>query len=195
MESIPKPDELLALHDITAELFETLQAWFQVPDSVSLALADIDSAVTELGDPVMIAAMAMRKLQALRLLAQPGVRTSTDVVVAIVQDLDRALLQAPTMRLRRVAEQTDWDAEFAGLFGEGGSRPASAEDTAGSFGAADGRSAGQDAAFLGGAETADGLGSLDGDAQEVRFQELHGALHRALRAVVEASDGEIRYLI
>jgi len=183
------------LHSVTAELFETLQAWFEVPASVSLALADIDSAVTELGDPVMIAAMAMRKLQALRLLAQPGVRTSTDVVVAIVQDLDRALFQAPTMRLRRVAEQTDWDAEFAGLFGEGSRRPPSGGDAAGSFGAADGRADQEDAAFLGGPETADGPDSLDGDPQEIHFRELHGALHRALRAVVEASDGEIRYLV
>ncbi|MDX1620141.1 MAG: hypothetical protein R3320_04065, partial [Nitriliruptorales bacterium] len=78
-------------------------------------LADIDSAVTELGDPVMIAALAMRKLQALRLLATPGVKTSTDVVVAIVQDLNRALLQAPAMRLHRAASSTDWDAAFAEL--------------------------------------------------------------------------------
>ena len=65
--------------------------------AVSIDLADIDSAVIELGDPEMIAALAMRKLQALRLLATPGVRTTTDVVVAIVNDLDRALLQAPDL--------------------------------------------------------------------------------------------------
>ena len=44
----------------------------------------------------MIAALAMRKLQALHLVATPGVKTTTDVVVTVVQDLDRALVQAPT---------------------------------------------------------------------------------------------------
>ena len=59
--------------------------------------------------------MAMRKLQALRLISTPGVRTSTDVVIAIVNDIDRALLQAPSMYLARKAETTDWDAALASL--------------------------------------------------------------------------------
>ena len=67
------------------------------------------------GDPQMIAALAMRKLQALHLLSTPGVRTTTDVVITIVSDLDRALLQAPVMHLRRLAATTDWDAAFAAL--------------------------------------------------------------------------------
>ncbi len=111
--TLPKPDELLALHGVTDALFTTLKAWFEVPDRVALDLSEIDAAVAELGDPVMIAALAMRKLQALHLLATPGVRTTTDVVVTIVNDLDRALVQAPVMRLRRQAESTDWDAAFA----------------------------------------------------------------------------------
>lgn len=115
VDTIPKPDELLALHSVTQELFDTLRAWFDVPEQVTMDLTDIDSAVSELGDPVMIAAVAMRKLQALRLLSTPGVKTSTDVVVAIVQDLNRALLQAPAMRLHRAASTTDWDAALAEL--------------------------------------------------------------------------------
>lgn len=111
--TLPKPDELLALHGVTDALFTTLKEWFEVPDRVALDLSEIDAAVSELGDPVMIAALAMRKLQALHLLATPGVRTTTDVVVTIVNDLDRALVQAPVMRLRRQAEHTDWDAAFA----------------------------------------------------------------------------------
>ena len=95
IDALPKPDALLALHDVTAELFDTLRYWFDVPASVSIDLRAVDSAVGELGDPQMIAALAMRKLQALNLLATPGVLTTTDVVVAIVQDLDRALVQAP----------------------------------------------------------------------------------------------------
>jgi hypothetical protein len=157
----PKPDELLALHDVTEEMFDTLRRWFSVPGRISLDLTAIDSAVAELGDPVLIAAMAMRKLQALHLLATPGVRTATDVVVAIVGDLDRALLQAPAMRLRMAAEVTDWDAELARL----------------------------DDAPAGGAPSS----SDDEDPEVERFRELHARLHEAVLAVVQASDGEIRY--
>ena len=110
-----KPDELLALHGISAELFETLGEWFDVGDRLSLDLEEIDSAVTELGDPVMIAGMAMRKLQALHLISTPGVLTATDVVVGLINDLNRALLQAPAMYLSLRASTTDWDAALAGM--------------------------------------------------------------------------------
>ena len=130
VEVVPKPPELLALHDVTAELFDTLRRWFDVSEQVTIDLRAVDSAVTELGDPQMIAAMAMRKLQALHLLSTPGVRTSTDVVVTMVQDLTRALLQAPAMHLRRAAENTDWDAALAELeaLGEGGPESPVADD-------------------------------------------------------------------
>ena len=180
MRSIPKPDELLALHDVTAELFATLKGWFDVADEVTISLADIDSAVEELGEPVLIAAMAMRKLQALRLLAQPGVRTTTDVVVTIVQDLDRALLQAPSMWLKRTAAATDWDAEFAALVDD--DAEATDDDDADAVPAAPG--------------TATSPASPgDDDPAVTRFRELHAGLHRALRAVLTASDGEIRILV
>jgi hypothetical protein len=113
--TVPKPDELLALHGVAEELFDLLRMWFGVPSAVALDLGAVDSAVRELGDPLMIAALAMRKLQALHLLATPGVRTTTDVVVTIVQDLQRALLQAPRMRLQVKAIDVDWDAELAHL--------------------------------------------------------------------------------
>jgi hypothetical protein len=116
--TVPKPDELLALHDVTADMFDTLRQWFDVPDAVTLDLHEVDSAVLELGDPVMIAALAMRKLQALHLLSTPGVRTTTDVIITIVSDLDRALVQAPAMRLQLEAAATDWDAALE-LLGEG----------------------------------------------------------------------------
>jgi hypothetical protein len=61
--------------------------------------------------------MAMRKLQALHLLSTPGVRTTTDVVLTVIQDLERALLQAPNMYLKRSAAETDWDAALAALGG------------------------------------------------------------------------------
>jgi hypothetical protein len=161
---LPKPDALLALHDVTAELFGRLQEWFDVPEAVTLDLSGIDSAVNELGDPVMVAALAMRKLQALHLLSTPGVRTSTDVVVTIVQDLDRALIQAPFSRLRVRAEATDWDAELAqleegGLFDDEEAPP---EDP----------------------------GAADPEVE--RFRMLHAQVRLAARAVLDASEGRIR---
>jgi hypothetical protein len=168
VETIPKPDELLALHDVTAELFDTLRDWFDVPHAVALDLSDIDAAVNELADPVMIAALAMRKLQALRLLATPGVRTSTDVVVAIVQDLNRALLQAPSMRLKRAAATADWDAALADLMDGAATDGDASPDVP------------QDAE--------------DEDPDAARFRALHGRLHEAVYAVLRASDGEIRFL-
>jgi len=173
MDVVPKPPELLALHDVTQELFATLKEWFEVPDQVALDLSAVDSAVREMADPVMIAALAMRKLQALHLLSTPGVRTSTDVVVTIVQDLTRALLQAPAMRLRLAASRTDWDAALADL--------SEATD--------DGAQHSDDS--LGGAapESADAR-----DPEMESFQILHGRLHEAARAVIEASGGEITLL-
>jgi hypothetical protein len=162
--ALPKPPELLALSEVTAELFDTLKDWFDVPAAVVLDLSAVDSekVVREMGEPAMIAALAMRKLQALHLLATPGVRTSTDVIVTIVQDLTRALLQAPVMRLRVAVERTDWDAALAGL------------TDAGDIAAPD--------------------AATDVDPETERFEVLHSALHEAVNAVVELSDGEIVYL-
>jgi hypothetical protein len=165
-DTLPKPNELLALHSATEELFNTLQRWFNVPASVAINLATIDSAVTEMGDPILIMAMAMRKLQALNLLSTPGVRTTTDVVITIVQDLDRALVQAPNMRLGVAASTTDWDAAFASIDSLDGSN-----------------------------ETAGAQSIDDDDLEATRFRQLHEQLHAAVYAVMEASDGEIRYFV
>ncbi len=162
---LPKPVELLALHSVTAELFEVLQRWFEVPATVELDLAAVDSAVAELGDPQMVGALAMRKLQALHLLSTPGVRTASDVVVTIVNDLDRALVQAPSTWLKRRAASTDWDRAFMDL--------------------TDGAVDGLDEAPV----EAD-----EADPEVARFRELHAALHDAVLAVIEVSDGEIREL-
>lgn len=118
LNPIPKPDSFLALHTVAEKLFNTLRKWFDVQPNVTIDLTEIDSAITELGESEMIAAMAMRKLQALHLIATPGVLTTTDVILAIINDLDRALLQAPSMFLERKATQTDWDKEFESLNGE-----------------------------------------------------------------------------
>jgi hypothetical protein len=163
---VAKPDELLALHSVTEELFGTLKRWFSVPDRVALDLSDIDAVVAEMSDPVMIAALAMRKLQALRLIATPGVRTSTDVVLAIVNDLERALVQAPAMRLKLRASTVDWDAAFAELeIGDHPSRIARLPHDA-----------------------------TDADPEADRFRELHQRLHDAAFAVYQLGEGEIRLL-
>ena len=160
---VPKPAELLALDSVTAELFATLRRWFDVPPTVSLDLKEVDSAVSELGDPQMVAALAMRKLQALNLLATPGVRTTTDVVVAIVNNLERAMVQAPNMWLKRQAAATDWDRAFEAL--------------------ESGEVEGLDEAPVEADEV---------DPEVHRFRTLHGALHDAMFAVIEISRGEIR---
>lgn len=160
IDALGKPDELLALHSTAAELFDLLRKWFAVGPSVQLDLRDIDSATAELGDPQMIAAVAMRKLQALHLIATPGVLTATDVVVAIINDLNRALMQGPSMYLELKAQSTNWDDELANLDALTDDAPSSVEAT---------------------------------DPEIERFLELHSSLHDALIAVVEASDGEIRY--
>ena len=166
-QALPKPDELLSLHGISSELFTLLREWFAVPEMMELNLTAIDSAVRELGEPTMIAAMAMRKLQALQLVSTPGVKTSTDVVVTMVQDLDRALLHAPTLRLRRQADDADWDTALVELLEPGEDDEPSMVDL--------------------GPNEGDGI-----DPEVDRFRQLHGALHQAVRAVLEASAGEIR---
>lgn len=162
---VEKPRELLALDGVTAELFDTLRRWFDVGESVSLNLRAIDSAVAELGDPQMVISLAMRKLQALNLLATPGIKTTTDVVVSIVNDLERALVQAPNMWLKRQAAATDWDQALADL--------------------SDGAVEGLDEAPVGADEV---------DPEVLRFRLLHNSLHQAMFAVIDVSEGEIREL-
>jgi hypothetical protein len=163
MEEIAKPRELLAARTSAEVLFGLLRDWFDVPSHVVLDLRGVDSAVRELSDPQLVMAMAMRKLQALHLLTTPGVRTTTDVVLTVIQDLERALVQAPSTRLRSEAAGTDWDAELAALEDEAG-RP---EVTAP-------------------VETFDEIAT---------FRRHHAALHAAARAVLQASDGQIRTLV
>ena len=166
MEEIPKPSELLAARTSAEYLFSLLRRWFDVPHSVTLDLRTVDSAVAELGDPQLVMAMAMRKLQALHLLTTPGVRTTTDVVLTVIQDLERALLQAPGMHLKQSAAETDWDAEFKALGGD--AAPAPEEG---------------------------GPAESEGDDEIEVFRRHHTALHEAARAVLHITNGEIRVLI
>ncbi len=164
MEEIPKPDALLAARTSAEVLFELLRAWFDVPEQITLDLQAVDSAVEELGDPQLVMAMAMRKLQAFHLLTTPGVATTTDVVLTVIQDLNRALLQAPNMHLKNTAAETDWDAAFAAM---------DSSDEAGETGA----------------------DPSPTDDEIEAFRQHHTALHEAARAVLHASDGQIRRLV
>jgi hypothetical protein len=165
MEEIAKPRELLAVRDSAETLFGLLRDWFDVPPQISIDLRAVDSAVAELGDPQLVMAMAMRKLQALHLLTTPGVRTTTDVVLTVIQDLERALLQAPNMHLRTAAAETDWDAALAALDDDGQPTSGDVDST------------------------------LASDEEIETFRRHHAALHEAARAVLHASEGQIRTLV
>jgi hypothetical protein len=168
MERIPKPPELLAARSASVTLFTLLRRWFDVPPEVVLDLRGIDAADRQLVDVQQVMALAMRKLQALHLLTAPQVATTTDVVLTLVQDLERPLRQAPRARLRRQAASTDWDAELRALDG-GGSLAEEAEDA-------------EDAV----------QGLLDEESRT--FREAHQAIRAAAQAVLRASDGQIRRL-
>ncbi len=174
-DELPKPRELLAAHDACAELFGLLQQWFAVPERVTIDLARVDSAVAELADPQLVMAMAMRKLQALHLLTTPGVATTSDVVLTVIQDLERALLQAPTMHLKQIAAEVDWDAELATL---GLDAPREGDDV----------DAPADIDAL-----AEG-GNRRVHDEVARFRAHHATLHEAAKAVLHVSDGRIRRL-
>jgi len=115
MLEIAKPPELLAARAAAEELFGLLRDWFDVPPKVTIDLGSVDGAVGELGEPQQVGAMAMRKLQMLHLLATPGERTTTDVVLTVLQDVERSLSRAPLAHLRTEAAAADWDAELAAL--------------------------------------------------------------------------------
>jgi hypothetical protein len=166
MDEIPKPRELLAIRGAAEDLFTLLRRWFAVPNTVTLDLRAVDSAVAELGEPRLVMAMAMRKLQALHLLTTPGVVTTTDVVLTVIQDLERALLQAPAMHLRDTAAATDWDAALAALDDEGHDPDEAVQHD-----------------------------HDDADDEITLFRTHHAALHEAARAVLHVSDGRIRRLV
>lgn len=88
---VSKPAELLQLYDLTATLFAELKRAFGVHDRHQFSLADVDSAGDSLYDPTDKAAFAMRKLQALRHVAKPGVPTANTVVVYFIADLNTLL--------------------------------------------------------------------------------------------------------
>ena len=168
MEEIAKPRELLACRASSERLFTLLKNWFDVPSIVTVNVSSIDAGLHQHTDPRTVMAMAMHRLQALHLLTTPGVRTTTDVVLTVIQDLERALLQAPLMHLRSEVADTDWDAELAELSDE----------------------LGDDETLRADEEVRDaGLGDIE------RFRLDHRRLRLAAKAVLRASSGQIRVLV
>jgi hypothetical protein len=70
----------------------------------------------------------VRKLQALHLVAQPGFRTTTDVVVTQIDSVLRALVEAPRRHMSRTARLVNWDHEWA-VFDAGMFLPAGCPET------------------------------------------------------------------
>lgn len=112
---VAKPAELLSLGPVCRELFDQLREWFGTPERLECDLSAVDSpiAIAELQDPQMVAAFAMRRLQAVHLLTTPGIMTTTDVIVTQIDSVLRALMEAPRSQLLRKATNTDWDREWA----------------------------------------------------------------------------------
>lgn len=99
-----KPEEVLGLHAVAEQVFALLKEHLEVADEYVLDLTHIDSAHPVLRRPYDVAALAMRKVQALRLVSRPGERTSNDVVVGLCAELTRALSELgahlPTHEIR-----------------------------------------------------------------------------------------------
>ncbi len=87
----PKPPELVSLYAAIPAVFGTLKEEFQVPNTYELVLYHVDAAEPFLRNTVDIAAITMRKIQALRWVAKPGVETTNAIVVTLAADLLRSL--------------------------------------------------------------------------------------------------------
>lgn len=86
-----KPPELLQLYQVTATLFTTLKEIFNVPESYEFSLRHVDDAAHHRSNPIGAVALAMLKVQDLRLIARPDIVTVSDVVVGIAAELTRTL--------------------------------------------------------------------------------------------------------
>ena len=87
MSEKPKPADLLALHEASAELFDLLRQAFDLPTEAVFDVSSIDAAKDQMQDVVQVATWSLRKLQALRYISTAGVATSLPAVVGVAQDL------------------------------------------------------------------------------------------------------------
>jgi hypothetical protein len=108
---LPKPTELLGLGPACTGLFKCLQRWFNVGPQLVADISTIGSPAIaeELQDPQLVAGFAMRRLQALHFVSRPGVRTTTDIVIALIDGVLRPLIESPTRHLTQASTDVDWD--------------------------------------------------------------------------------------
>jgi hypothetical protein len=101
-----KPQSLLDLYEPMADLFDLIKGAFEVGESYLLSLAHVDAIEGELHDTTPLAAFTLRKVQAMRHVARPGIQTSVGTVVSLVSELTAALGGlAERCRDRRAADR------------------------------------------------------------------------------------------
>jgi hypothetical protein len=100
----------LDLHDASASLFALLRESFEVPMHHMLVLDSVDSARHDLRRTHDIAAVTMRKVQALRLVSTPGELTRNDVVICLLNELAISL---ETLAIRLIGDNDKNDEEYS----------------------------------------------------------------------------------
>lgn len=88
-EALPKPRAVLDLYHLAEEAFDALRRGFpQLGPMYVIPIENVDQPGPEvLRNETDLAAMTLRKLQALRYVATDGVITGNDVVVSLITDL------------------------------------------------------------------------------------------------------------
>ncbi|MDQ3886648.1 MAG: hypothetical protein M3308_06490 [Actinomycetota bacterium] len=122
-----KPPELLELYEVAATLFTALGEAFKVPEVYKFSLRHVDDGAPHLHNIIDRAAFAMRNVQALRLVATPGVGITSDVVVGLAAELTRTLeelassldAQYKIYTLRRVRDQINEAGRLVADLGRG----------------------------------------------------------------------------
>lgn len=109
----PKPQKLLDLHDASARLFALLRESFEVPMRHTLVLDSVDSARHDLRRTHDIAAVTMRKVQALRLVTIPGELTRSDIVICLIAELAISL---ETLAIRLIGDSGNDEGRSDDLF-------------------------------------------------------------------------------
>lgn len=92
-EPRPKPDDLIALRQPLASLFEVLKHSAGIADAHTFRLESVNCSDSILSDRYEVAAFTLRKIQALRYAATQGVRTTNTVIMFLAADLNLSLTE------------------------------------------------------------------------------------------------------
>jgi hypothetical protein len=107
VERVKKPDALLWLDTVASRLFARLKQHFHIGSVQQLTLDSVETS-SVFDDPVECAAVAMRKLQLLYLIADPDRETTSDVAFGLCVELIRELSD-----LQNLAPDLAFDIEAA----------------------------------------------------------------------------------